>query len=85
MGSRPATTPQPTSNWPHQPRLFALVKIYYRQNMYVLAAQDLDGEDMLRYLVPSVIFTGISAFLGFCGSSAMVRWFARANRLIWWR
>ena len=25
-----------------------------------------------RSLVPSVIFTGISAFLGFCGSSAMV-------------
>ena len=59
-------------------------KIYYRQNMYVLAAQDLDGEDMLRYLVPSVIFTGISAFLGFCGSSAMVSWCA-ANWLRNWR
>merc|ERR1712086_678968 len=49
-----------------------LSQIYFRQNMYVLAAQKYDQIDMLWYLVPNVVTTAVSSFLGFAATSAMV-------------
>lgn len=49
-----------------------LSQVYYRQNMYSMAAQYCDAQDQNSYLLPVTILTGFASLLGFVSGSALM-------------
>mmetsp|Transcript_81086 Transcript_81086/g.158419 ORF Transcript_81086/g.158419 Transcript_81086/m.158419 type:complete len:215 (-) Transcript_81086:317-961(-) len=49
-----------------------LSQVYFRQNMYVVAAQHCDAQDNYNYLIPILLSTGVASFLGFACASSLL-------------